>query len=99
MNVAGVSNWESFVTGTHPNDPDGALRLIRIRATASVKEVSWISVPYASYRVETSTNLLSLGDWVPLGQVFTGPIAAPILYIDTTGTNRIQFYRLMYEPN
>lgn len=94
-NAAGVSNWESFVTGTNPNDPGGALRITQ--SASRLKEVRWFGVPYAAYRVEASTNLLSADEWVTLGRLFTGSVGTSILYIDTTSTNRIQFYRLMYE--
>ena len=97
INASGVSNWESFETGANPNDPDGALRITHIESTPASTGVRWRAVPYAAYRVESSTNLLSAGGWGYRERVFTGPLAGPELYIDTMRTNRLQCYRVVYE--
>ena len=95
-NASGMSTWDSFVTGTDPHDPDSALR-VRVDANQQTTELRWNAVPHAAYHVESTTNLVSGDGWVFRGRFVTGAQADEPLYIDLTGTHRLQYYRIVYE--
>lgn len=95
-NAAGVSNWDAFVTGIDPNDPDGALRA-RMDRGADGMELRWNTVPYAAYRVESSTNILDSAGWVFRGRYVTGSLGGEMMHVDMTGPTLLQYYRIVYE--
>jgi hypothetical protein len=97
VNASGVSNGESFATGTDPNDPAGALRLAAIEVTPDSTTLEWPVVPYAAYRVESSTNLQAGIGWVPGERALSGPMDGWLLHIDASGPALVKYFRIAYE--
>ncbi len=99
VNASGISNGDSFTTGTDPNDPAGALRITHVEFKPASTRVTWSAVPYAAYRVESSTNLQSGSGWVYRERTVSGPLAGPLLYVDTSGNALVEFFRIVYDAD
>jgi hypothetical protein len=97
VNVSGVPNGESFATGTDPNDPAGALRIAAIEVHPGSTTVVWPVVPYAAYRVESSTNLQAGVGWVFRQRALSGPTADSLLQFDVSGTALVEYFRIAYD--
>jgi hypothetical protein len=96
-NAAGETNWRSFVTGANPRDPAGALRVTPVRAGFAGATISWPAVPYASYRIESSTGGLMGSGWSYRERRVTGPAADRQCYLDAAPASPARFYRIVYE--
>jgi len=54
----GMNNWQEYLCGTDPTDPNSVLRMVS-GPSASSQDVTWMSVPTRTYTLERSTNLNS----------------------------------------
>jgi hypothetical protein len=86
----GVSNYDEFLAGTDPTNPQSALRVQLLR-TVSSSEVRWSSVPGVVYQLQRTVSLAS-PNWLSIGQsvVATGSITTANL-----GASGAGFYRVM----
>ncbi len=85
----GVSNFDEFLAGTDPTDPNSVLRL-QITSNRQGRRLSWTTQPGFIYQLQSSTDARTWSDF-----------GAPRLAAGTTdsvpidGSQRAAFYRLM----
>jgi len=61
----GASNWQEFLAGTNPRDPESVLKT-RITNSPQGRRLSWNTVPGAIYQVQASTDLQN---WSSIGSL------------------------------
>ena len=88
----GMSNGSEAIAGTNPLDPASALRILNL---TTGKLLTWSSVSGRTYRV---LGAASLGTgFAPISGVLAASNSTAV-FLDTTGTNSRQFYRLEVVP-
>ncbi len=92
----GLSNLDEYRSGTLPDQATSGLRITNLVRSAGQATVRWPAVAWATYRVESSTNLRS-GVWAPLDWVEQGASPGPAAYLDPLPTNVIRHYRVVFE--
>ncbi|HMO04303.1 MAG TPA: hypothetical protein PKC67_11230 [Kiritimatiellia bacterium] len=92
----GISNLDEYRSGTLPNQLASGLRITNLVRSAGQAVFGWPAVAWATYRVESTTNLQT-GGWVPLDWVEHGVSPGPAAYLDTVPTNTIRHYRVVFE--
>ena len=93
----GLTTLEEYVSGTLPNSDASGLRITNINPSAASTVVAWPSVSYATYRIESTTNLLSPAPWQFVTRMSMTATSGPSHYIDLNGTNAQRHYRVIYE--
>ena len=93
----GMSTYHEYITGTLPNSGLSVLRITNIVRSVSSTSVAWPSVSYATYRIESSTNLLTPASWSFVNRMSLPQQAGSSLYQDLLGTNKVLHYRIIYE--
>ena len=88
----GTLNWQEYVAGTDPSDPDSFLKIESITAD-SVATLTFRALSNQTYTVEC-TGALQSGSWSRLADVFARPLNRDERVTDAAyNTNR--FYRLV----
>ncbi|HMP73110.1 MAG TPA: alpha-amylase family glycosyl hydrolase [Kiritimatiellia bacterium] len=64
----GMTNWQEFIAGTSPRDPESVLRL---RGMGSAGGLGFESVSGRRYRVQSSTSLIQ-PNWIQIGDPLVG---------------------------
>jgi len=93
----GMSTYQEYITGTQPNSGLSVLRITNIVRSVGSTSVAWPSVSYATYRIESSTNLLTPASWSFVNRMSMPQQAGSSLYQDFLGTNNVLNYRIIYE--
>jgi hypothetical protein len=93
----GLTTRDEYLTGTNPNAEESGLRITNIVRSADTAFVTWPGVSFATYRIESTTNLLSTATWHPVGTNIHPASAGPSFFNDTVPTNTIRHYRVIYE--
>jgi hypothetical protein len=89
----GASNWQEYVAGTDPTDPNSCLRASTHQAVAQQQQdcvIHWPSVSGKTYVIERSTSLFA-PNWSAIA-TNTGT-GADMDYHDTAG-GKVRFYRV-----
>jgi hypothetical protein len=89
----GASNWQEYVAGTDPTDPNSVLRASTDQAAAQGSQdcvIHWPSVAGKQYLIERSISLFG-SKWTPIG-TNTGT-GADMEFHDTSG-GAVRFYRV-----
>jgi hypothetical protein len=92
----GSPNWQEYLTGTDPTNPDSHLHLgvPQQRVIQGKKQLAldWLSAPGKTYVIETTGDLGS-GNWSPLtsGVVGDGYVKE---FLDANAHNHTQYYRV-----
>ncbi|MGO8929921.1 MAG: fibronectin type III domain-containing protein [Limisphaerales bacterium] len=93
----GANNWQEYIAGTDPTDPNSVLRVSTDQAVALQSQdcvVHWPSVAGKTYIIERSANLFG-SNWIPVS-TNTGS-GANMEFHDTTGGS-VRFYRVHVTP-
>jgi hypothetical protein len=85
----GMNNWQEWVCGTDPTDPQSALRMISATPSPTNVTVTWQSVAGANYFLQRSGDLRS--PFTLLATSITGQ-ASTTSYTDTSITGRGPFF-------
>jgi hypothetical protein len=85
-----LSDWAEFVAGTDPNNSLPGFRLTARPLTNNLLEISWPSQTNYTYRLHTSSNLLS---WSPYTAWFTATGAQTSFVLSST-TNLNRYFRV-----
>ena len=93
----GMSNWDEYVTGTNPADPTSRLAVTNQVRSVSGAIINWPGVPYAVYRVESTTNLVNPGGWQFRERFIRQDTHGSETFIDAQATNQMRHYRVIYE--
>jgi hypothetical protein len=93
----GANNWQEYIAGTDPTDPNSVLRASTDQAVAQTSQdcvIQWPSVAGRSYVIERSASLFP-GSWTAIA-TNTGS-GTTMQYHDTTG-GKVRFYRVQVTP-
>ena len=93
----GASNWQEYLAGTDPTDPNSVLRASTDQPVAQTSQdcvVHWPSVAGRSYVIERSTSLFG-PNWIPVS-TNTGS-GTDMEFHDTSG-GTVRFYRVHVTP-
>lgn len=93
----GMSTYHEYISGTLPNSGPSVLRITNIVRTVGGTSVAWPSVSFATYRIESTTNLLIPSAWQFITRMSLPQQAGSSLYQDLLGTNAFLHYRIIYE--
>jgi len=87
----GMSDWDEFLAGTNPHDPNDRLQVEMDPARAAAV-LKWRSVSNRLYGVWRSTNLLDNVRWQT--KIVTGLKAMPPIstFVDTNATGNGPYY-------
>ncbi len=55
----GMSNYQEFLAGTHPRNPDSVFRFTSLNIHEGSVNVDWDSIPGINYMIEATTNLIT----------------------------------------
>ena len=93
----GLNNWQEWVCGTDPTNPQSVLRLLSPSITSTNTTVTWQSVAGVNYFLERSTNLAS--PFMHLASFIMGQ-AGTTSYADTNAAGAGPlFYRVGVLPS
>lgn len=92
-----LSNWDEYVAGTNPTDPQSRFAILRVLADPlGGVRVQWSSVAGKFYTVQRSGDLLSGFTGLQARLAATAPLNS---FRDTSATGAgPYFYRLLVEP-
>jgi hypothetical protein len=93
----GALNFDEYIAGMDPNDPESVFRVIATSTPAgtAANVISWSSASNLWYTLKRSTNLLIGFNWVIASNLMATP---PInVYTDTTASSVVHYYRVMVE--
>jgi len=93
----GYVNGDEYKAGTSPANSLSKLSITNLKQSVSGSTVSWPGVSYGVYRVEASTNLLINTNWLFKTRVFRAEAPGSEQFLDTTSTNTLRYYRVIYE--
>ncbi|MCW5552833.1 MAG: lamin tail domain-containing protein [Verrucomicrobiae bacterium] len=89
----GMTNWEEYLAGTRPNDPNSVLRLVLDGLTNEETSLSFEAVAGRSYTVLVTTDL-AVG-WERLIHVPVVAESGVIIVRDENGGDTQRYYRLV----
>lgn len=96
----GVSNWEEYLAGTNPSDPDSSFRVVReqyFHTPANSNLVVWLgstnSGNFSMFTIHRSTNLLSNTYWVPVASNLMRSPTGTNMWYDTNPPAGRAYYR------
>jgi hypothetical protein len=92
----GMSNLDEYRSGTLPNAASSVLRITNLVRAASQAEVQWPGVAWATYRIESTTNLRG-GVWAVVDWAEQGGSPGPMSVFDPAPTNAVRHYRVLFE--
>lgn len=92
----GVTNLDEYRSGTLPNLAASVLRITNLVRSVSQAEVQWPGVAWATYRIESTTNLRD-GVWTTLEWAEQGGVPGPMAAFDPAPTNILRHYRVVFE--
>jgi sugar lactone lactonase YvrE len=93
----GANNWQEYVAGTDPTDPNSVLRVSTGQAVAETSQdcvVQWPSVAGKSYIIERSASVFG-PNWIPVS-TNTGS-GTDMVFHDSSG-GAVRFYRVRVDP-
>lgn len=90
----GMFDWEEFVAGTDPTDPDSRFVLNFVNNTAQGDEIKWVSVENKLYTIWVSTNAQAGFRFLTSGVIGTGPTTS---YLNTNDLGRTRCYQVRVE--
>ena len=90
----GASNWQEYVAGTNPNDPNSVLQLTT-PAPSGNYSVQWPSIVGKNYTLECSTSLFST-NWTVIATNILGT-GQPIQFTDPAPQGQARFYRALVQ--
>jgi sugar lactone lactonase YvrE len=92
----GSPNWQEYLAGTDPTNPDSHLHLTppAEKVSQGKKQIvmDWLSAPGKSYVIETTTDLSS-GQWTPISSSISGDGYAKE-FADPNVLKHTQYYRI-----
>jgi hypothetical protein len=93
----GASNWQEYVAGTDPTDPNAFLHVSTDQTVAQQSQdcvVHWPSIAGKRYIIERSTSLFG-GNWIP---VSTNTGTGTDMEFHDTSAGGVRFYRVHVTP-
>jgi hypothetical protein len=93
----GVVNRDEYIAGTGAASAGSHLSVTNVKTALSGSLVHWPGVAYGVYRIEASTNLLQGTNWLFKQRLARPDTPGSSEYLDTTGTNGMRHYRVIYE--
>ena len=88
----GYTNFQEYLAGTHPNDPQSRLHVESVRVTGGGVEFQFTAASNRSFRVQFKDSLDALL-WSPLTNITAAPQTRAIT-ITAPPTNSARFFRL-----
>jgi hypothetical protein len=94
----GMSNYDEYLAGTNPTNPNSVLEIERMTMTGGSVDVTWDSVQDRNYRVQKGTALDGSTSWQNLGSLRTalGTNESQNTTAQSAETNT--FYRVIVQP-
>jgi hypothetical protein len=93
----GVNNYNEYLAGTAPNNPDSVLKITELNIAGNASEVKWQSVPEKDYRLQRSDAVEN--DRANWQQVFYGTaLGSQEAISDPLSLNTTRFYRVIVQP-
>lgn len=96
VDADGMNNLDEYRSGTLPNDAASVLRVTNLIRSAGQAQVQWPGVAWATYRIESTTNLRG-GVWSVLDWAEQGGVPGPMAILDPAPTNAVRHYRVVFE--
>ncbi|MCW5555331.1 MAG: lamin tail domain-containing protein [Verrucomicrobiae bacterium] len=94
LDADGMSNWEEFLAGTHPNDPESSLRLEVFRAEAGTVALQFLAVSNRTYSVLYAESLI-VPMWFKLADAPMHDTNRVETVTNSTALSSDRFYRLV----
>ncbi|HMP71904.1 MAG TPA: C25 family cysteine peptidase, partial [Kiritimatiellia bacterium] len=88
----GMTNWEEFIAGTNPMDPDSDFVVVTVKPLPDgTVQLSWPAVPGRLYRIERAPSLGVEFEVIADDQVADPPVS---VWIDAQANGNQGFYRV-----
>jgi hypothetical protein len=90
----GLTNWQEFLAGTHPNNAADVLQVLSVSASAAGRHLSFHAIANRSYSV-LYCDPVGVGLWTKLADVPVGAENRIVLVTDSSPPGPARFYRLV----